>query len=94
LDDVIAVRDMGTRVANKLYSGKLKPGVAAAMTRVLSLQMRAIEVAAVKRTKALEQRVAKLERLLSEAATETGVVGDENLPEPPDVDEPDEAIKA
>ncbi len=76
LDNVTAVLDTGTLVANELYSGKLKPGVAEAMVRVLSLQMRAIELAAAKRTSALEQRVAKLEKLSAEATADQNVDGD------------------
>jgi hypothetical protein len=92
LDNVIAVRDSLARVIPDLLTGTLNPRVAPGLAALLNVQMRAIETASVQRTTALEQRVAKLEKLLSEAASEKRVDGDED-PEPPDPDDPDEPIK-
>ena len=90
LDSVLAVQEMGTRMGNDLYSGKLKPGVAQALVRVLTMQIRTIEVVAAKRSTALEKRIAKLEEKRSaEAAAEKRVDGDAETSEPSDPDDPD-----
>jgi hypothetical protein len=65
LDNAIAVRDAVARLIADVYSGKLQPRVAAGLAPLLNLQLRAIEATD------LEQRVAKLEKLFSEAEGET-----------------------
>jgi len=61
LDNALAVRDAVAQLIADVYSGKLQPKVAAGLAPLLNLQLRAIE------TTDLEQRVAKLEKLLAQA---------------------------
>jgi hypothetical protein len=60
LDSAIAVRDTVARLFADIYSGKLHPRIVAGLAPLMNLQLRAIE------TTDLEQRVAKLEKLLAE----------------------------
>ena len=70
LDNAMAVRDTVNRLVADVYSGKLHPRVAAGLAPLLNLQFRAIE-----KTTDLEQRVAKLEKLLASAGLEEDLDG-------------------
>lgn len=72
LDTAIAVRNTVARLIADVYSGKLHPRVGAGLAPLLNLQLRAIE------STNLEQRIAKLEKLLAEAEHEGGLGRDEN----------------
>lgn len=61
LDSAIAVRDAVAQLIADVYAGKLHPRVAASLAPLMNLQLRAIE------TTDLEQRLARLEKLLAEA---------------------------
>jgi hypothetical protein len=74
LDNAIAVRDLVARLILDIYSGNLQPRVASGLASLLSLQLRAIE------TTNLEQRVAKLEKLLGEAELEGTLDGGKEVP--------------
>jgi hypothetical protein len=59
LDKVIAVRDAIDQLVADVYAGKVHPRVAAALAPLLNLQLRTLEATD------LEQRLAKVERLLA-----------------------------
>lgn len=73
LDTAIAVRDNLARWAAELYSGKLSPGTARGLASLLTLQLRAIEVAD------HEQRLAKLEMLLAKARDDADAAPGESV---------------
>jgi hypothetical protein len=73
LDNVLAVRDTVARLIADVYAGKIHPRIAASLAPLMNLQLRVME------TTDLERRVAKLEKLLTEA--ENGVNGNERAPE-------------
>lgn len=73
LETVIAVRDFGARLIADVCAGRVQPRVAACLTPLLNLQMRAIE------TTDLEWRIERLEKLTSEAQSE----GDSSLTQHP-----------
>jgi hypothetical protein len=60
LDSAIAVRDAVGRLIADVYAGKIPPRIAAGLAPLVTLQLRAIGTAD------LEQRVAKVEKLLAE----------------------------
>jgi hypothetical protein len=60
LDNALAVRDLGARLIAEIYAGKVHPRIAAGLAPLMSLQLRAIEIAD------LERRLAKVEKLLAE----------------------------
>lgn len=64
LDSVIAVRDMVTRLIADVYAGKIHPKIAAGLTPLLNLQLRAITIADLAN---IERRFAELERRLTRA---------------------------
>jgi hypothetical protein len=64
LDNATAVRDAVARLIADVYGGKVHPRIAAGLAPLLSMQLRAIE------TTDLEQRLAKLEKLLAETTVE------------------------
>lgn len=61
LDTVMAVRDAVAQLIEEVYAGKLQHRLAAGLAPLLNLQLRAIEATD------LEQRVARLEKLLAKA---------------------------
>jgi hypothetical protein len=61
LDKASAVHEIADRLVAYVYSAKLQPRVATGLASLLSLQLRAIEATN------LEQRIDKIERLLSKA---------------------------
>ena len=71
---MIAVRDTVARLITDIYSGNLQPRMATGLASLLNLQLRAIETAD------LERRVAKLEKLLSDAEAEGGLDGGRDVP--------------
>jgi hypothetical protein len=75
LDNAIAVREVGARLFADVYTGKLHPRIAAGLVPLMNLQLRAIETAN------LEQRVARLEKLLADAERDV----DDN-PKAPELD--------
>ena len=75
LQSATAVRDAVARLIADVYAGKMQPKMAAGLAPLMNLQLRAIETAD------LEQRLAELERKL----TELNVEG--NRQEGPEVDE-------
>jgi hypothetical protein len=62
LDKAIAVLDTLERLSTDVYSGKLEPRIAQALTPLLALQLRAIEMTD------LERRIIELERQIAEAS--------------------------
>jgi hypothetical protein len=64
LDTAMAVRDAVARLIAEVYAGTVSPRTAASLTPLLNLQMHAIE------TTDLEQRVAKVEKLLAKKTME------------------------
>lgn len=71
LDTATAVRTVVARLIEDVYAGKLHPRIASGLAPLLNLQLRAIE------TSDLEQRVAKLEKLLASADLEGNLDGRE-----------------
>ena len=60
MDDAPGVRNTLARLIAEIYEGKIPPRIAASLAPLMSLQLRAIE------TTNLEQRLAKVEKLLAE----------------------------
>jgi hypothetical protein len=65
----MAVRKTVARLIADVFSGKLHPRIAAGLSPLLSLQLRAIE------TTELARRVAELEKRLAETEPATGLDG-------------------
>jgi hypothetical protein len=64
VDSATAVRDTVARLIADVYTGKLHPRTAAGLAPLIHLQLRAIEMTD------LEQRIAKVERLLAKVEAE------------------------
>jgi hypothetical protein len=71
LDTATAVRTAVARLIEDVYAGELHPRIASGLAPLLNLQLRAIE------TSDLEQRVAKLEKLLASADPDGNLDGRE-----------------
>lgn len=69
LDNALAVRDTVARLIADLFAGKIHPRIAAALSPLLNLQLRAIE------TTDLARRIAEMERLLPKTPGSAGLVG-------------------
>lgn len=67
LESAMAVREAVGKLIADVYAGKLNPRVAAGLAPLMSLQLRTIEATD------LERRLAKLEKLISEAPAEEGL---------------------
>jgi hypothetical protein len=72
LETAAAVRDTVSQLIADVYAGRLHPRLATSLAPLFNLQLRAIE------TTDLEQRLAKMEKLLGK--TEKDLVGDTPVP--------------
>jgi hypothetical protein len=69
LDNAMAVRDTVNRLIADLFAGNIQPRIAAVLTPLLNLQLRAIE------TTDLARRIAEVEKLFPKTPTSAGLVG-------------------
>ena len=69
LDNALAVRETGSRLIANVLAGRIKPRIAAVLTPLLNLQLRAIETTDVAR------RLAEVEKLFPKTPNSAGRLG-------------------
>jgi hypothetical protein len=87
LDNAIAVRDTVARLIADVYAGRIHPRIAAGLSPLLNLQLRAIE------TTSLELRLVQVEKRLDKANSAGRFDGTKDAPRL-DLGDPAEPLKA